>query len=170
MPFESMLVMAALLLIMSGGAKLVDSAPTSGALRAARLPWRAPVVVGLALTEIAAGSAALVVGGPATAGVAMLYAGFAVFVVHALRSGIPIQSCGCFGKRDTPPTRIHVIVNAALAIGSLAAISSPPLVDGFASEPAATVGVVAFGGVGAYLLYLILAELPATLAAVRSRS
>lgn len=170
MPFESMLVMAALLLIMSGGAKLVDTAPTSGALRAARLPWRAPVVMSLGVTEILAGSAALVVGGPAAVAVGVLYAGFALFVVYALRAGVPIQSCGCFGKRDTPPTPVHVIVNAVLAIGSTLAVTAPPLADGFTSEPLATFGVLAFAGVGAYLLYLILAELPATLAAARSRS
>ena len=47
--------------------------------------------------------------------VAVSYALFAVVVAAALRSGKPISSCGCFGKVDTPPSALHVVLNVVAA-------------------------------------------------------
>ncbi|MGF1668127.1 MAG: hypothetical protein ACFCVC_17850, partial [Acidimicrobiia bacterium] len=65
MLLESMLVIAALLLILSGGAKLADGGPTMGALRSARLPAGYRVVTGLGLIEVVAGASALITSHPA---------------------------------------------------------------------------------------------------------
>lgn len=165
MPFESMLVIGSLLLVASGGAKWVDGGPTSGALRAARLPSSQFTVRLIASIEVVVGVAALVVDHPAAPlAVAGLYGAFAGFVAWALWRRLPIQSCGCFGRSDTPPTPIHLAVNLALAGSAALASGSPPWIDGFATDPFSTIGVFAFATIGVYLLYLILAELPATLA------
>ncbi len=169
MLLESMLVIAALLLILSGGAKLADGGPTTGALRAARLPANRAAVTALGLVEIAAGASALVTPHPAAGlAVASLYVGFAGFVAWALRRDLPIQSCGCFGKRDTPPTRSHVVVNLALAAGSAGAAGRASLFDRFGSDALEAGGVMVFAALATYLLYLILAEMPATIAAART--
>ena len=47
--------------------------------------------------------------------VALSYLLFAAFVVVALRSGAPISSCGCFGKADTPPSVVHVVLDLLFA-------------------------------------------------------
>ena len=47
--------------------------------------------------------------------VAVSYLAFAGFVIVALRSGAPISSCGCFGKVDTPPSVVHVVLDVAFA-------------------------------------------------------
>ena len=50
--------------------------------------------------------------------VAFAYAGFAVFVLVALRRGWALTSCGCFGRPDTPPTLTHVVLNAGAAVSA----------------------------------------------------
>ncbi len=44
-----------------------------------------------------------------------VYSAFAVFVIVALRRGLSIQSCGCFGRVDTPPSVAHIAVNLVAA-------------------------------------------------------
>ena len=67
MLFESMLAIGAVLLIGSGGMKLLDRAPTRGALSAAHLPSSEAVVVALAAVEMAVGAAALTIDHAASA-------------------------------------------------------------------------------------------------------
>lgn len=178
LPFRPMFAvgwshLSATLLLISGGAKLVDPDPTSGALRAAGLPASRWAVGALGLWEIAAGSLALGVGG--FVGGSMLfvtYAAFAGFIVYALRSGLPIQSCGCFGRTDTPPSPSHVAINV-LAAGSgmwLMFSDSGDLVTTLADQPLGGVPYVGFVAVGVYALYLLLAELPKTLAFIEARA
>ncbi len=164
---------SATLLLISGGAKLVDPDPTSGALRAAGLPASRWAVAALGLWEIAAGSLALGVGG-AIGGSALFvtYAAFAGFIAFALRSGLPIQSCGCFGRTDTPPSMSHVAVNL-LAAGSgvwLVISGEGDLLTTLTDQPLGGVPYVGFIAVGVYALYLLLAELPKTLSLVEARS
>jgi hypothetical protein len=49
------------------------------------------------------------------AAVAALYASFAVFVTWALARGLPLESCGCFGRADARPSAFHVALNAFAA-------------------------------------------------------
>ena len=61
-----------------------------------------------------AGVGALWLGGPvAASAVGLLYAGFALAVLRALLTGA--ESCGCFGRLDAPPSRVHVAGNLVLS-------------------------------------------------------
>lgn len=164
--------LSATLLLISGGAKLVDPDPTTGALRAAGLPATRWAVAALALWEIAAGSMALGMGGGIGGSMLFVtYAAFAMFIAYALRSGLPIQSCGCFGRSDTPPSMSHVAVNL-IAAGSglwLMAVGGGDLLSTLASQPLGGLPYVGFVAVGVYALYLLLAELPKTLALMEAR-
>jgi hypothetical protein len=156
---------AALLLIVAGVAKAIDPLSLARALRTAGVPLRGPVLTQVvrvvAVAEAVIGGAAVVVPGrlPALA-VALSYAGFTTFVLRALRSGSPLASCGCFGKTDTPPTRTHVAVTAALSVAAVAVAVSP-------QGPPVGFALLVVTGVLAYLTYLILAVLPLTSAASR---
>ena len=102
---------------MAGVAKLSRPAPGAADL----LGFRAPamlirLVAGL---EAAIGVAALLVGGPFAWAVGLLYASFAVIVLRAVLA--EARSCGCFGRLDAPPSRVHVLGNLALAAASFAA-------------------------------------------------
>jgi hypothetical protein len=113
---------ATVLLAAAGVAKMVRPGDTVNALRAAGLsprPVRSLVRVGAA-AEVALAVAAVVVPGVVTGAlVGAVYAGFAVFIVVALRRGWAISSCGCFGRPDTPPTRAHAVLNVGAAVSAI---------------------------------------------------
>ncbi|MCU4183200.1 hypothetical protein K6U06_02420 [Acidiferrimicrobium sp. IK] len=110
-----------LLLAGAGVAKVRRPADSSIALRAAGLPATPGRVRAVAAAETAVGVAALVAPGPVPALlVALSFAGFAVFVAVALRRRLPLASCGCFGRPDTPPSWAHVVVNVVAAGSALA--------------------------------------------------
>ena len=158
---EAWFFIAAALLVISGGSKLIDPAPTRGALAAANLPkgpWTAPLV---GVIEIAAGIAGTVFGGPASMAVGMVYLGFAGFVALALLRHLPVQSCGCFGRPDTPPTWGHLVFNliSTAAAAALALTGRIPL-DTLAGQPLAAVPYLGFVALGVWVVYLLLAELP----------
>ena len=160
---EGWFFLSAALLLVSGGAKLADPVPTSGALRVAGLASRVGVVYALAVAEIATGAAALLFGGTwAGWAVALLYGGFGSFVAIALHRRIPIASCGCFGKADTPPSLVHVFLNAAgLAGGLWAGLShSPSLVSILGTQPLGGGPYLFFLAAGTYAAYLLLTLLP----------
>ena len=118
---------AALLLALAGAAKTVRPMDTARAV-AAVVPVpltmsRTLVRIG-ALAEAAVGTAAVAHPSPVTAElVAVSYLGFAAFVTVVLARGGALASCGCFGKPDTPATRLHVVVNLVLA-GSAVAVAA----------------------------------------------
>lgn len=158
---EAWFFIAATLLMISGGSKLVDPAPTRGALEAARLPsgpWTAPA---LGLVEAAAGATGLLLGGVAAGAVGLVYLAFAGFVALALIKRLPIQSCGCFGRADTPPTWGHLVFNllsAGAAVGL--ALSERVPVDLLEDQPLAAIPYLAFVALGVWIVYLLLAQLP----------
>lgn len=158
---EAWFFIAAALLVMSGGSKIIDPAPTRGALAATGLPageWTAP---SLGAAEIIAGLTGIVFGGMAAASAGLIYAGFAVFVVYALARRLPIQSCGCFGKSDTPPTWTHVGFNALSAVAGLGiAFSGTTPLSVLADQPAWGIPYLGFVAIGVAVVYLLLAELP----------
>jgi len=153
----------------SGVAKLVDPDPTTGAMRAARLPASNLLSRMLATAEVVAAVSALVFGGVAVLGAALLYAGFAVFTFSALTNRIPLQSCGCFGREDTPPTIAHVVFNtvSALALFALPIIGVGPVDWALPNPELALYGGFAVVGVAAS--YLLLTRLPQLMTAVRPR-
>jgi hypothetical protein len=160
---EGWFFLVAALLVWSGIRKFADPEPTSGALRAAGLPSSRLSVLGLSSVEVAVGTAALLFSGATIAwAVAAVYAGFAAFVTLAISRRLPIASCGCFGKADTPPTWIHLVINLAAVGGALAhaAAGGPSLPAVLAEQPLAGLAYVGFLGIGVYCLYLLLSELP----------
>jgi hypothetical protein len=105
----------------------------------------------VAVVEIVAGVAGLVVGGTAaTLVLALLYGAFAVIGALLLRSGAAV-SCGCFGQRSSAMTPIHVGVNAAAAVVAAVAagVGAPGLYSGTADR---SLGVLAVATVAAVVL------------------
>jgi hypothetical protein len=86
----------------------------------------------------------------------VLFAVFAAWVVVALRSGLPIASCGCLGRSDTPPTASHVFLNLLAVVVSLGAAVGDPLSLGAGLELVAQVVVVL---AGLFLSYVVLTDL-----------
>lgn len=155
------------LLAASGIAKLVDPTPTTGAMRSAKLPSSDFITYSLGGVEILAALSALSVGGLSAWAGALLYAAFAVFTFAALRGQVPLQSCGCFGREDTPPTALHVGFNlmAALALATLPLLGLDPVPWNL--EVAELALFLAFAATGAYASYLLLSSLPRLTAAAR---
>ena len=160
---EGWFFLVAALLVWSGVRKLADPDPTSGALRAAGLPSSKVTVIGLGAIEIVVGAMALLATHPLAAwAVGLVYAGFAGFVALALSRRLPIASCGCFGRADTPPTWVHLAINLA-AVGGAMAIATgggPSLPSVLAQQPMAGIAYLGFLSIGVYCLYLLLSELP----------
>ena len=121
-------VVVAALLALAGGLKLLRPAPTAGALRAMRLPASPALVRLLGVGEVAVGVAAgITFARPLLVLLAAFYLAFAAFVLAALSASTPLQSCGCFGQTDTPPSAVHVGLNlAAAATAFAAALSGTP--------------------------------------------
>ncbi len=151
----------------SGVAKLIDPEPTTGAMDAARLPSSNLLSRLLGTVEMVVAVAALAVGGwSALLAASGLYLAFAVFTFSALINRIPLQSCGCFGREDTPPTSIHVVYNlvSAVAIGIL--VTGPAPIDW-------TTGIIelalylVFASIGVYASYLLMTRLPQLLELTR---
>ncbi len=151
------------LLALAGAMKVARPAATSGALRAAKLPSSILVVRALGALEVAAGVVGVVTGdGRAVAMAAVLYGGFAWFVLNAIRRHLPISSCGCLGAAETPPSLIHVTVNlVAMTVLSLSAITSIGPWGGMTGMPVReSVPFVLLTGVTVYLLYAVITVLP----------
>lgn len=159
---------AAILLAAAGVPKIRTPLPTVRALRSVALPASRSAVRLLGAAEVVVGAAAVVWGGPVLAAlVAVQYAGFAGFIVLALRRGGAVASCGCFGARDTPPTITHLVVNVtAVAVAvAAAALDVPGLAATLADGPWAGVPLLAATITCAWLAYIALTDLPAVTAA-----
>jgi hypothetical protein len=164
---------AAALLVVAGVPKVADPMPLVRALRSTRLPAGGPLVRAFALGEVLVGAAAVLVPGRATAAlVCAAYLVFSGFVGLALARGGVLESCGCFGKADTPPTRAHLAVTALLAVAAGALAVAPPggpvwTADSL-TRPATSV-LLGFAALLAVLAHAVMAVLPlATPAAARS--
>lgn len=151
----------------SGVAKMVDPEPTTGAMRAARLPSSNTVSRFLGLAEVVVATVALVTAGTSVLLAAGLYAAFAVFTLAAVVFRIPLQSCGCFGREDTPPTILHVASNV-IATSALLIVfftGSAPIDWALpAVELALYLGVTVMG---VYATYLLMTRLPQVLELTR---
>jgi hypothetical protein len=166
---------AAVLLALGGAAKAVRPRDTAHALSAVGIrfprifPARAVVRVGGAI-EAMVGVGALLVGGPVLCAlVAASYLAFAGFVVVALRTGAPISSCGCFGKVDTPPSIVHVVLDVAFAgvAAGAAFTGGVALPDVLGEQPLLGIPFLMLLAIGCSLVFLAFSSLPKTMAAVR---
>jgi len=164
------LAIAAVLLVVGGAAKVRSPLDTARALQGVGIGATALVVRVLASVEVAVGALALLVDSRVLAAlVAVSYLAFAVFVVRALRADAPISSCGCFGKIDTPPSRVHVVIDGVIAVmaGAVAVVGtdvSLPAV--LPDQPLLGVPFLLLVAIGVGLVFLAFTALPRTLAAV----
>ena len=159
-------VVVSVLLAVAGGMKVAQPASTSGALRALRLPSSPSLVRALGLLELVVAIAAGVTfARPLLALLAAMYLGFAAFVAAALGSRTPLQSCGCFGRADTPPSIVHLGLNVAAAVVALAAAATgtPSLGDTLADQPWGGVPFLVLVAVSVHLCVTLLTVLPMTM-------
>jgi hypothetical protein len=157
---------AALLLALAGAGKVVDPTMTVGALRAMKLPAVPWAVRAGSVAEVGLGVLAVTVGGVLVwSAVAVSYLAFGAFVLAALRRGTMIGSCGCFGREETPPHALHVVLDLGLvAIAGLTAVVSPaaPL-DAITEAVGTGIALVALTAVALFLVHAAFVELPRTL-------
>ena len=157
---------AALLLVVAGATKAVDPAMTSGALRALGLPSSKTLVRAGAAAELLLGLLAVTAGWAAVWWlVAASYLAFATFVMAALRAGTMLGTCGCFGREDTPPHPLHVVVDVALAataaVAAVRDVGAP--LDAIADAPGEGLAVAGLSVLAVVLLYAAIVDLPRAL-------
>jgi hypothetical protein len=145
-------------------AALVPGAPSFRLLR-----W---AVRAGALAEAALGVLAVVFPRPATAAlVAVSYLCFFGVVALARRRGGPLATCGCFGRPDTPPTALHLVVDLALAGAALAVTAGAPghgtLAMLLAHQPGDGFPLLFVSAVGLWLTAMALSALAALAGARR---
>lgn len=149
-------------------AKLRDPSTTAGALRASGVRAGDTVVRLGAVVELAVAAAVLVTGARVALGaLAASYAGFTVFVVVALRRDRPLATCGCVGRADSPPSRVHVVLDAVaaavVAIAAVRGVDAPVRVPASLTPvEAITFAVLVVLGTGLFLASITV--LPALLA------
>jgi hypothetical protein len=158
--------MAALLAV-GGAMKVRQPANTVKALKAAGLPASEAAVRLGAAAELVIGVGTLVIEGPVfPALLALSYAAFTGFVAYALSKHTPLDTCGCFGTPDTPPTGLHLLITASAAgVGAAAAVTDTSVADVIADQPWAGIPFAVVSLLIAYLAYLVIAVLPRTKAA-----
>jgi hypothetical protein len=165
---------ACVLLAGAGVLKAWAPADTANALRAVGVPLartgRIVLVRVVGVVEAVLGVAALLTGNAVPGAlVAVSYLAFASFVLVARRRQAPISSCGCFGKVDTPPSPVHVVLDllfAGVAVGA-AATGDIALPEVLREQPLAGVPFVALLAIGVSLVFLAFTALPKTMAAAR---
>jgi len=141
-----------LLLVVTGLAKLRRPEETSKALSAFGLPTHRLVGWALGLMEVAIGLLALV--SSIFLGIqSALYLGFVVWVIAALRLDVPLASCGCLGRADTPPYWGHLALDIVAVFVSLGAVIaySPVIV----SVSLASLAQVVVVGAGVFLSWVV---------------
>ena len=165
---------ACLLLAGAGALKAWKPGDTANALRAVGIPLSYTasrvLVRAFGAAEVVISVVALLTGNAvASALVAMSYLAFAGFVAVALQRGTAIASCGCFGKVDTPPSVVHVVLDLCFAgVAAAAAITGDVAVpDVVRGQPLAGVPFALLVATGVYLVFLAFTALPKTMAAVR---
>jgi hypothetical protein len=156
-------LIATVLLAVGGVAKAIDPMMTAGALRAAGFSV-SPTAVRLGgVAEAAVAIAAAITGAPVLAvAVGVSYVAFTGFVVVALARRLPIGTCGCFGRVDSPPSSIHVGVNlgAAASAFAVAAHDGGGLATTLEGQPLAGVPLLLLVGAGVYAAITALTVVP----------
>jgi hypothetical protein len=169
--WSALFLVAAELLLWSGGVKLLRPQPTVQALRAIRVPASVPSVRLLGAAEVATGALCLV--RPSAASSLLLsglYLGFGGFLLAALASEQRPASCGCFGSSDAPLSWLHVSVDLIAAAAGLAVLTAPRgVLDVATGTPLFGVPFVVGLGLAAYLTELAITTLPAMFFSYRGR-
>jgi len=162
--------MFATLLVVSGVPKLTDPVSTTRALESIGLPPRRNLGRAVGVIEIIVGAGVIAIGGPLIAAAfAVLYAGFAGFIVLALRSS-KVKSCGCFGSDDTPPSLLHLVIDVGAAAVGAVLVFQPVghIVEVMGETPWAGFPFLFLVLIGTWLALIVLAILPALFAELRT--
>ena len=170
-------LIAAGLLCVAGVTKAAHPDDTARAV-AALVPGTPPLrlvrwfVRAGALAEAVLGAAAVVFPRPVIAAlVACSYVAFFGFVAYARWQGGPLATCGCFGRPDTPPTPLHLLIDLVLAtaaaVVATGAQSGETLGGQLTHQPGAGVPLLFVSAVGLWLAVLALSSLAALTAARR---
>lgn len=157
------------LLVVTGVFKVLRPQPTAKVLGAIGITrssvWLSRV---LGSVEVIAGVLGLASPrGPGGTIVAALYLAFAIFLVFLVVFRPALSSCGCTGRRDTPPSLLHAGFDlAASGIAFVAATSHGPTLGGFVGSfrVYGVLSLVVAGMLG-YGLYATIAYLPPALRA-----
>lgn len=162
--FATAAAIFSVLLIITGVAKIARPHDVERALTSLGLP-RVPFAgTMIGLVEVGVGVTAFVFPmALVLQGIAYLI--FAGWILAALRADVPLASCGCLGKDDTPPSWGHLSLNVIGSVVSLAAAWSDPAPWSLGLEGFAMVSVVA---VGVFLGFVVLTD-AARLAGVRTK-
>jgi hypothetical protein len=156
-------LVAATLLVVAGALKAYDPIMTTGALRRIGLPVPGWAVRAGGALEVVIGIVAVLTGAtiPALL-VAASFALFTAFVVVALVRHVPIGSCGCFGKVDTPPSLVHVGVNAGAVVTALAVALGPGggIGEVLADQPLLGLPFLALVAIATYAAFLAMTLVP----------
>lgn len=161
---------AAVLLIIGGAAKVGAPSDTATALAGVGLRIPAAVVRIGAAFEVLVGLYALVIADRAAAALVVLsFAAFFGFVWLALVRRVPIATCGCFGRADSPPSVVHLAIDAGAVLAAAAVVVDPgaALTDVIGDQPLAGAPYLLLVVTGVYLAYMAMTALPRTLALVR---
>lgn len=154
---------AALLLVVAGASKMIAPGDTSTAVRGLGISLGPMAVRVGAAAEASIGVYAAIAGDRFSGAlVACSYLAFATFVAVALARHLPIATCGCFGKADTPPSAAHVGLNLAAAAAAIAVIADPGvgLPDAVARQPLNGVPYLLLVAAGSVLAFASLIVLP----------
>jgi hypothetical protein len=147
-------------LVVGGALKLVDPSGTVGAARALGVPLGPDAVRVLAVVELFLGTLALSVSSPVIAAlVAVSYAAFLAVTALALVRKLPIDSCGCLGKLETPPSWRHLVVLGAAFLGAIGSTAD--------ADPALLERVTDDGAAGVALAVLVLVGILLAIGAMR---
>lgn len=154
------------LLIVTGVAKAARPADTARGLRELGIPGGLLFVRLLAIGEIGLGTwvlttmnfRALILQG-------VLYSLFGLWVWFAIRLDVPMASCGCLGREDTPPYLGHLIMNVVAAMTSVAVAGF----DGrwLSDEPLGIAAELVVVTTGIFLAWSVLGEMARVAALVR---
>ena len=90
--------------------------------------------------------------------VGLSYTVFLVFSVLALVRRLPIDSCGCLGKLETPPSWRHVVVLGLALLGAIGATAEqdPALLERVTDDGAAGVALLVLVVVGVVIATAVL--------------
>ena len=152
--FATSAAIFSLLLVLTGLAKIRRPLDVERALTSLGVLSFPGLGVGLGLIELGVGFSALL-WAPWFAVQGVAYLVFAGWVSVALVRKVPIASCGCLGRDDTPPSVGHVVLNLFAAVVSLGATTTQQFVLYPGLAGAAQLFVIA---IGLYLSYVVLTD------------
>jgi hypothetical protein len=151
----------AALLALAGIGKVRRPAATVGALKSVGFSVGRRTVRALGVAEVVLGITAIAPGGPLPAALlGLAYLTFTGFVILALRSGGALSSCGCLGRPDTPPTRLHAVVTTLIGIGALIAAGFGGISAQDLAWSGAGATLLAFSALVTWLAWVVFAVLP----------